>query len=402
MSRFNYLALLNGERQQGAIDAANAPDALRELARRGLTVLALDEAQTEIALLRPWPRRTPPTAALQRQLLDELATLLQGGVVLAEAIPLLESAHAEDALGTRLSAMRRVIRGGASVSAAMRASGLVYPDYAYALIEAGEAAGELGAALAEASAELEEEARARQELVSALVYPAILTLTGVVVVLALLMLVLPRFASLIKAQRLEVPAVSRAVIEAGLFLRQHTLVTFVLLVTTIGLLILWLRRPEVRASVLQNLARWQAVFGWIGEQALGRWAQLLGRLLTRRVPLLKAVQLAQAAVELPSLRQQLSPLSDALKRGDGLAHSLGETGVMPASRIALLTAGERAGQLPHQLDRVGADLRRTARLRQQRALKLIEPLAILIVAAVVGFIMMAVLLAITSLGPSGF
>lgn len=393
---FNFKALdAQGRTRQGQLSAADEQGAVRELLRQGLTPV---NVQRERSAAAPRGRSSKPVGvAEQLVLLQELATLLKAGISLSEALPSLAQAYAAQSLGPALASADRAVRGGANLSGALRSSGLALPPYALALVEAGEASGDLAATLADAAAQMDHERRVGQELRNALIYPAVLVSSGVLAVMVIFVGVVPRFASLLKSSRAEVPALSRATIEAGLFVKQNLLAFGLGGAALIALVMMLLANAGARARALEALARLPLIGPWLMRVDIGRWATVLGTLLANRVPIITAMGLSAGALRLQRLRDDLSSTARELERGRSLSEVLGAKGWFPPARLNLIRVGERSGELPRMLSTLGEMETEAARLLQKRVLALIEPVAILVIGAVIGFIMVAVMMAITSL-----
>jgi general secretion pathway protein F len=393
---FNYQALdAEGRMRQGQLTATDEQAAVRELLREGLTPVKV--RPDRVAKTAASRGAKPVGVAEQLVLLQELATLLKAGISLSEALPSLVQAYAAQPLGVPLASADRAVRSGAKLSDALRASGLALPPYALALVEAGEASGELASTLADAAAQMDHERRVAQELRNALIYPAVLVSSGVLAVMVIFVGVVPRFASLLKSSRAEVPALSRATIEAGLFVKQNLLAFGLGGAALVILVAMLLSNAGGRARVLELMARLPLIGPWLLRVDIGRWATVLGTLLANRVPIISAMGLSSGALRLQRLRDDLATTTRELERGRSLSEVLGAKGWFPPARLNLIRVGERSGELPRMLSTLGEMETEAARLLQKRVLALIEPVAILVIGAVIGFIMVAVMMAITSL-----
>ena len=398
---YTYRALgADGQPCQGVVVAGDEAAALRDLVRQGLMPISVN-APGAVAPARPGagrPSRPGRVNGADRvSLVQELATLLGAGISLAEALPSLAQAYAAHALGPALAGLDRDVRAGQRFSEALSRSPLGLPAYVIALAEAGEAGGELAGALRDAAVQMEHERRIGQELRNALVYPAVLVLSGVLAVLVIFVGVVPRFASLLKSSRADVPALSRAVIEAGLFVKQNLLAFGLGSAALVLITVVALSRPAVRAAVFDALSRMPVVGPWLLRLEIGRWTTVLGQLLANRVPIITALVLSSGALRLRRLRDDLAAAPRELERGRTLSDVLGGLDWFPATRLNLVRVGERSGELPRMLAVLGAMETDAARTLQKRALALIEPAAILLIGGVIGFIMVAVMMAITSL-----
>ena len=397
---FTYRALdSEGAVRKGVVMAADEAAAVRELMQQGLTALDVrggarrQSSGSDAAPVVVGRLRTADRSSLVR----EMSTLLGAGISLAEALPSLAEAYAGQPLGAPLAMIDREVRSGQRISVALGNSGLDLPLYVLALSEAGEASGDLASALADAASQMEHEHRIGQELRNALVYPLVLVVAGVLAVLIIFIGVVPRFASLLRSSRAEVPAISRVIIETGLFVQQNL---WPFAAGTVGLCLLGtavLSRPGARAALLDAISSAPVVGPWLVRMELGRWSTVLGRLLANRVPIIQALNLGASALRLRRLREDLSSAPREIERGRNLSDVLAGLEWFPPARLNLVRVGERSGELPRMLATLGAMETESARTLQKRVLSLIEPAAILIIGAVIGGIMVAVMLAITSL-----
>jgi len=391
-----------GVERSGQLQAADEPQALRELLRQGLMPLAVTAAPRAGAVASANAPRRAASVPERITLLQELATLLGAGISLAEALPSLAASHATLATGAALAAADRAVRGGQRLSVALREGPLALPPYVLALVEAGEASGELATALRDAATQMDYERRAAQELKSALIYPAVLVSAGVVAVSIIFIGVVPRFASLLKSTRADVPALSRAVIEAGLFVQQNLLAFGLGAALLAALVAAALSSPELRGRALEVAARLPLVGPWLLRVEVGRWATVLGTLLANRVPIIEAINLSAAALQLDGPRRDLATVAAELQRGRALADVLATRAWFPRTGLNLVRVGERSGDLPRMLATLGTVETEAARMLQKRLLTLIEPAAIIVIGAVIGLIMTAVMMAITSLNTVNF
>jgi len=220
---------------------------------------------------------------------------------------------------------------------------------------------------------------------------------GVAAVMVIFIAVVPRFASLISSGRAEVPALSRWVIETGMFFQAHWLGSTLVLAGLVAAIVLAVRANGVRQAIIEALARAPLIGTWLYTSEIGRWSTLLATLLENRVAMLPALELSSRAVSLSALRDHLHKAQGEIRRGRALSAILAEQGWIAPTRLNLIRVGERAGELPRMLAQLGSMHTQAAREQMRRLLTLIEPLAILVIGAVIGVIMVAVVLAITSL-----
>lgn len=392
--RFEYSARDAGGRpHSGLLDATDTAAALAQLNAQGLMPVQLRAVVAPTATQRRV--RASIKLADQVVLLRELATLLTAGVALGDALPSLVEAYQGQALGQPLAAMEAMVRGGGRLSEALKQPDLRMPVYVIALTQAGEASGALAQALQDAADQMELSRKAGEDLRSALIYPSVLVGAGTLAVFFIFVGVVPRFANLIRGSR-QVPEMSRWVIESGVFVRAHLWETLALIGALVAAAVVALNREASREALLQLLQRTPVVGPWLVQAEIGRWATVLGALLQNRVAILPAMELAQGVLRLRVLRAGLERAAKGLQQGQSLSSGLETQAWFPRTRLNLIRVGERSGELPRMLLALGSSQREAAALLQKRMLGLIEPVAILLIGVVIGFVMVAVMMAITS------
>jgi general secretion pathway protein F len=238
--------------------------------------------------------------------------------------------------------------------------------------------------------------RVRQEMTGAMIYPIVLVSSGIAAVGIIFLWVVPRFGGLLTQHKDTMPAISRWTIASGVWLSNHVwLVLLALAAAAVGLRALW-KAPGVVDALAERAARLPVVGDWLVEAEVGRWASTLSALLTGRVELIRALNLSATSVRMKFLRARLLAVAKSVKTGSTLSAALREHRSLNPTGYDLVAVGEASGELPKLLDALARLYETTGRDRMKRALQLIEPLAIIIIGVVVGTIMTAIILAITS------
>lgn len=391
MQEFEYVALSgDGRRQRAVISAASEREALRLLEERRLQVVSLT-ARRVVLSSGGGVKVTPEAVA---SLVDELATLLDAGVPLAEAVETLARAQGSD---HPLAKILLAIRGGGAFSAALADSGLRLPDFVLQLVRAGEATGHLAEALRAAAAHVEAELQFGREARNALMYPMVLVGSGILATLVMFIFVVPRFASILDNPRADLPVMSRWVLGAGLWLTQHQLIVSALLGGVVVLVVWAARRSDVRAAAWEFAAKLPVLGQWTWHAEIGRWASLFAVLLQSRVPLLAALGQANETFRRQRLRAQSALVLADVRGGKSLSQALADHAVLDGAGLNLIRVGERAGSLSQTVGSLAKIHVQHSQHRLKRFLVLLEPVAILLISVLLGGIMISVMLAITSL-----
>lgn len=393
---FNYRAVnAQGQTVTGQLDAGGEREAARLLSQQELTPLEITLAGQAAV---PRSGRARRAGHQEKALvIRELATLLVAGVPLAEAVESIGRTHIDSAIGETFMHVHGKLRGGESFSQGLQSAQLDWPDYFFQLVSAGEHTGKLAQALESAATQMEYEQRIKSEMRNALIYPSILVLSGIAATLLIFIVVVPKFANLLKNSRAQIPDISVWVLTAGLFVKENLLwVSLAALGALLGTISV-LANPAMRMAILQRLARVPILGNWLVETEIGRWAAMLSTLLDNRVPILKAMELTQNGMRLTAMQNKLQLVLREVRSGKKIADALAGAQMLNVTGLNLVRVGERSGELPNMLRTLATLYENAGRERLKRFLILLEPMAILIIGGVIGTIMIAVMLAITSL-----
>lgn len=384
-----------GKLVEGQIEAPDQTKAMHLLRQQGLTPISLQ--LIEIQREKSGNLRRNVKAQDKILMVRELATLLAAGVPLAEAIQSMSEASGGTPTGTAAARIYQTLRSGGKLSTALLETDLQLPDYLIQLVSAGEMTGKLANSLHHAADQMEYEQKIRQEMRNALTYPAVLVSSGILATLLIFIVVVPKFASLLKNSRGKLPDISVWVLETGMFVKENLLALGIGLAAAIAVLVAIVSRPEVRQRLWDGLARMPLIGTWLVETEIGRWAGMLSTLLENRVPIIKAMELAQGGVQISMLKQQLGLAVKDLTGGKSLADALGVHRTLNPMGLNLVRVGERSGQLPTTLKTLAVLHTNAGQVRMKRFLIMLEPLTILLIGSVIGLIMAAIMMAITSL-----
>ncbi|HBN8392230.1 TPA: type II secretion system F family protein [Pseudomonas aeruginosa] len=378
-----------GRRVRGELCLPTRQDALRQLQRQGLTPLSLEVKRRNLG-----SRRRLKAEELNMAI-HELATMLAAGVSMADAVEAQERGARHPKLITALQAMANGLRQGQSFPVVLESAGLDLPRYVYQLVAAGEMTGNLAGALRDCATQMEYERRTRAELQGALIYPAILVLSGVLAVATLFVFVVPKFANLLN-ETAQLLWLAWAVLSIGVWSNESSgLLAFAVLLLAGGIAVA-LRNPALRAHALDQLVRLPVVGEWLMQAEIAQWSKVLGTLLGNRVPLVEALLLSAAGVRIARQRRTLERVTQDVRAGIALSAALEERQAVTSIGSSLVRVGEASGQLAEMLQSLATLYGEAGQARMKKALVLIEPLAILLIGSVFGLIITGVVLAITS------
>lgn len=396
MSIFTYNALNSlGHSITGELDADDEKAALRELTRRGLTPLSLSAAVQ--AATGGWLRRRRGTAEDHIRLINELAVLIGAGVSLSEAISITARSTVHAVFREGLDGVGRDLRRGESVSEAVTNNIKTFPPYVYQLIRAGDETGSLANALSDACQQMQFDDRVRKDIRHALIYPLFLLAMGGASTLFIFLVVVPRFAAMLKDRMESLPFFSRGLFHLGLFMQANILVVAGALTLVIGGAVILAREPALQ-SRLRELVAWLPVLGkFVVEAEAGRWTAMLAILLQNRVPLVHSLGIAKDSLRLDSFKTRLDQVERGVRNGNSLAAALEDYRIFDEALINLIRVGERSGRLAEMLQSAAALAEQKGRDRIKRMMAVLEPLSILVIGGMIGGIVIALFTAIASI-----
>ncbi len=342
------------------------------------------------------PRRPAGAAARAgvNLLIGDLAVLLGAGLQLDRALTLALENIEDRRLAATLADLLAAVREGAPLSRAMAARPDLFPPEAIAVTEAGEANGRLDAALARASAMLNEAAELRRTIGAAMTYPIILGILAIAVIGMMLLFVVPQFESLFRSQADKLPETTRLVMNASRLLRDD----WPFLLGGIAAVYVVLRQVAARpgaALARDRLALRLPLLGpLVQRMEAARFARSAGTLLESGVPLPHAFDLSERTLKNRVIKAGALKVAAGIRQGGGIAGPLAAANIFPRIAIGFIRTGEESSQLGPMLTRLADVLERDIRARLARIIAIATPAITVFLGGTVAFIIASVMTAI--------
>ena len=329
---------------------------------------------------------------------QQLATLLEAGLPLDRALGIQEGLATNVRLRAIMGDVLRSVRGGTSLGEALakhhpRPFSRLYIN----MVRAGERGGVLEPTMRRLAEFLEEAQEFRDTLVSALIYPILLASVGGAAVVFLMTFVIPRFADIFRDMGSTIPWPTQVLMTVSGWLQRFwwAVAGGGLAVALLGRA--WLATAAGRLRAAEILLRLPVVGPVIVQTEVARFARITGTLLKSGVPMLAALAVVKEMMGNQVLARAVDGLADGVRRGAGLSKPMEESRVFPALATHMVRVGEETGRLEEMLLKVGATFETDTRKHVKRLIALVEPGIILVMGLVVGFIVVAMLMAILSI-----
>lgn len=329
---------------------------------------------------------------------QQLATLLEAGLPLDRALGIQEELTPHRRLRAITADVLRSVRAGSSLGEALakhhpRPFSRLYIN----MVRAGERGGVLEATLRRLAEFLEEAQEFRDTLVSALIYPSLLAAVGGAAVVFLMTFVIPRFADIFRDLGSTIPWPTQVLLSLSAWLSHYW---WALVGAGLGVVLglrVWLASSAGRLQADDLMLKLPVIGAVIVQTEVARFARITGTLLRSGVPLLAALDVVKEMMSNQVIARAIERLREGVTRGAGLSKPMEETGVLPPLAIHMVRVGEETGRLDEMLLKVGATFESDTRKVLKRLIALVEPCIILAMGLVVGFIVVAMLMAILSI-----
>ena len=403
MPVFRYKAVSGngGDVLRGEIEAASRELAVARLQSMGRLLISAEEIGAKrlfnLKRLLVWRQRNRINRQDVALFCRELATLVQAGLPLEQALQTLGRLN-QAAPMQRLSVdLLDKIRGGASLSGAMADIADVFDPLYINMVRAGEASGALDVVIGRLADYLERMAALRAYVISALIYPAILLGFAVLSLLVLMTFVVPEFMPLFEDAGQSLPWLTQGVFAVSSLFQQYWWGLLVLLAVMAWYINRLLAEPAYHLRFDTWCLRLPFIGKVIQQIETARFSHTLSTALGNGVPLLTGVRLVRKVLGNRRMAAGMDAVISSLEQGQSMAGPLQESGVYPDLAIQLITVGEAGGQLEAMLAKVADIYDREVQTAIKRLLTVLEPLLILGLGALIALIIMSVLLAVLSL-----
>ena len=327
----------------------------------------------------------------------QLASLVGSGLPLERALAALGDEAESQKQAHLVASLRAEVNAGLGLAKAMAQHPSEFSSLYTAVISAGEQGGNLGQVLGQLADDLQDQQTLKAKLLSASLYPAIVSLIALLIVIFLLSTVVPQVAQVFSGSQRKLPGLTVAMLALSDFIRHHGwLVLFILALAGLGF------QQAMKQAALR--IRFDAAFlrlPILGRLATGynsaRFASTLAMLTNAGVPILKALQSAADTLSNQAMREDVLEALVLVREGAPLAMALGQKKRFPSLLGMFARLGEQTGQLPIMLQRAAQQLSADVQRRAMALATILEPLLIVLMGGIVMVIVLAVLMPIMEL-----
>jgi type IV pilus assembly protein PilC len=384
-----------GLAKSGVVNAESVSDVRQSLRDDGLFVLSIKSQANHRSHASETPdhrsgRRINKTDILL--LTSQLSIMNQAGLDLAESLQSLSEQCPNAAMRRVLKQVHSDVSAGMGISESLRKHSEVFGKAYVASIAAGEASGSLGEVLQRMVELLDHEIRLRATLRSVLAYPAVLCCVAVLVISALVFIVLPQFGEVFEGLDDPPPAHTQLLLDGARLLRDHILLFGIAAITGLAAAVRYWKSDTATRFRDGFLLNSRLPGSAMRSLLTGRSFRLLGTMLQSGIPLLEALRLCRESVRNWMFQRMFDGMEQNVMNGRGIGEVLAASPFIPQGAAQMIVTAERTGRLGSVMVTIGEFYEKDGEQQVRDLTKLLEPLIIVVMGAIVGGVVMAVML----------
>lgn len=396
MPVYKYKAINeSGKSLQGIVDAESPKAATDKLKREGVFLSSLKELKKDKGrgIFRLRGISSSELAVTTRQ----FSTLISAGLPLEASLQALGEQTEDPRLSQVLTEVKDRISEGRSLANALTEHSTVFSDLYINIVRAGESSGTLDIVLLRLADFLEKQSALRSRVRSAMVYPIFMFLIGSGVLFFMMSYVIPRIAKIFEESSKSLPLITVALIGFSNFI-SNNLIALLVMLGGVVFFIFRFKKTDRGKQFYDRLIFKIPIFGKIAKLvAISRFTRTLGTLIGSGIPLLEALAIGEAVVGNSVYVETLRNVRENVREGASLATPLRESGVFPPLVTRMIAVGEQTGEMEEMLVKIADIYDLQVETYVSTLTSLLEPVMILIIGVIIGFIVFAILMPIFEL-----
>lgn len=393
MALYRYKAVQSdGKEVNEVMTAATITDVQEKIRDKGLYLIQIREDVEKKSAAEELSFGGKVTAKQISIFCKQFATLLKAGVPVASGLDILYRQTENKKFKSALEDVYTEVQKGSQVSTAIRNHPKVFPSLMVNMVESGEMSGNLDNIMERLAIHYEKDAKISSRIKGAMIYPIALSVISVVVVIFLITVILPTFTGMFTSSGVELPLPTRILLGISDFIKDY----WYIVIGAMGLLIFVVNR-----YLNSSVGRYQfdalkfklpVVKGSVDKIVTARFTRTLGSLLRSGIPLIDALELAGSVTGNVVIEEKVNYIASEVEKGETLGVALKRTPTFGPMVVSMIQIGEESGSLDQMLDKSADFYEQELEDAIDRLLKLMEPLLIVVMAVVIGFIVISMAL----------
>jgi type IV pilus assembly protein PilC len=389
----------------GEIEAESKAQVGEQLRQRGLIVLDVSEKSEPFKIEQLWQSWKGIDMRELSIFSRQFATLVASGMPMLRSLHTLEEQTQDERIKAAIGGIRADVEAGSSLEQAMERHPEVFDRLYRAMVRSGEESGQLEDALDRIAYQVEKSDSLRRQVKSAMMYPALIFGFAMVVLVAIVAFVIPTFVGIFEEigeenpdEEASLPIPTQMCVAASDLITGYWFILFPAIIVSFVLFFKW-KRTEGGKDVWDRLIlRLPMKIGDVIQKvALARWSRTFAGAVSAGVPMLQAIKLTGETSGNIVLERAMEDMYASVKRGGSLAGPIQRDEIFPPMVGHMVAVGEETGQLEHMLSKIADFYEAEVDAKVKALTSLIEPIMIVFIGGVVGFIVIAMYLPIFTL-----
>lgn len=393
MAKFRYVAVgPDGNQVSGVVKGSSIDGVTASLTEQGLEPRTVTAEKRGILNAEITPKKVKgiELANFSRQ----MSAFISAGVPILDGLAIIESEAKDKTLRKLVAEVGDSLRFGESFSAAMADHADAFPPFYVAVLQSAEATGELDVVLSQLAIYIERDMDAKRKIRSALAYPALVMVMALGTVLVLTIFVLPRFKDFFESFDAELPLATRMLLSTTNFLTAWWPIMVTVLLAMVVAIIVAIRTDGGRAMRDRFLLSLPVAGDVVRYTVIERFCRVLTSMVQAGVPIPESLRLASAGANNAVYERSLTQARAQMLEGEGMSSPLARTGLFPGTVTQMMRVGEETGTLDAQLENVATYYSKELEYKLKNLTNIFEPLAVVMVGLIVGFVAIALISAI--------
>jgi type II secretory pathway component PulF len=397
MPTFVYKAKLDPTQlQEGVVEAENAEQAVRKINELGLYPVSvnLKSEQKKISLFKRLSQRRKISRSDIVNFTRQLSSLLSSGLNILPSLNVLKNQAVSPIFISLLDDVSNNVKSGASFSESLSRYENVFSPLYINVVRSGELSGRLTSALDTLADFLDRLEDLRQRIISALVYPALVLSVGIVTVAILLIFVIPRISTMYQDMGQVLPLPTQIIVGISYLIVHYFWLICALIIFAIFLTMRTFKTKEGRDFIDKMKLSIPFLKTFVLKQHMVQFSRTLALLLSSGVPIVAALELVSETLPSHLIRQEVETMARAIREGESLSDTVKNAKYFPSFVANIISVAEESGTLDTSLTRIANSFERDVENIIKKFNASLEPVLILLIGIVVGFIVISMLLPI--------
>ena len=404
MPEYTYEAMDNkGKEMTGAITAESKVSAINKIREMGYfptSVLETKDVKKTDAKAKEKISFSFFNKVKEKELVTfmrQFATLVDAGLPILRCLRVLEKQNKGKGMGIVLKSVGDSVESGSSLSVSMQPYSNVFSSLFVNMVHAGEVGGVLDKVLLQMADYFEKSSKLKKKVKSSMIYPSFVLFIALSVVYVLVGFIIPKFAKMFTEMDLELPVMTKFLITMSNIIREQWYLPIIVVVgLVIGLKLLFANKTG-RLVLHTALYRMPVIGDLVSKVAVSRFTRTLGTLINSGVQILEALNITKSTVGNAVVENAINLVHDNLKEGESMVHPLSQANIFPPMVVSMVSVGEETGRMSEMLIKIAESYDDDIDAAVSAMTSLIEPVLIISLAGIVGFIVIAMFLPLISL-----